>query len=196
MSTAEFLEKNWWVLVLRGVIAALFGIYALINPGAALSLLVLIFGIFLVIDGILSVVGAIVVGREGGSWGVFLLIGVLEIAVAILAFTNPDVFASLFFILIGIWALFKGLFELLLGIAISKEVEGEWMLILSGVLSMLFGVLAILFPFFESAAAGAVILLGLYALLYGVLMIIIGFGAKSLAKAVRKADAAGELPVE
>lgn len=175
----EFLEKTWWIAVLRGLIAILFGIFALVNPEGAGSLMVLIFGIFLLVDGLLNLIGSILYYRTAVDWWVYLVIGMLEIGVAIITFVRPEITGTVLAILIGLWALFKGLIELMAGIALRDEVRGEWILILAGILTIAFGVFALMLPFTESVAA--IWMLGLYALLNGTLWVVIGFEARSLA---------------
>ena len=175
----EFLEKTWWIAVLRGLIAILFGIFALVNPEGAGSLMVLIFGIFLLVDGLLNLIGSILYYRTAVDWWVYLVIGMLEIGVAIITFVRPEITGTVLAILIGLWALFKGLIELMAGIALRDEVRGEWILILAGILTIAFGFFALMLPFTESVAA--IWMLGLYALLNGTLWVVIGFEARSLA---------------
>jgi uncharacterized membrane protein HdeD (DUF308 family) len=177
---AEFLEKTWWIAVLRGLIAILFGIFALVNPEGAGSLLVLIFGIFLLVDGLLNLIGSILYYRTAVDWWVYLVIGMLEIGVAIITFVRPEITGTILAILVGLWALFKGLIELMAGNALRDEIQGEWILILAGILTLAFGVFALLLPFTKSVAA--IWMLGLYALLNGTLWVVIGFEARSLAE--------------
>ncbi len=183
----EFLEKTWWVAVLRGLIAILFGIFALVNPEGAGGLLVLIFGIFLLVDGLLNFVGSILYYRSDADWWVYLVVGMLEVGVALITFMRPDITGTVLAILIGLWALFKGLIELMAGIAFRKEVEGEWLLILAGILTLVFGVFALLLPFTESVAA--IWMLGLYAMLNGTLWVVLGFEARGLAADLRELEA-------
>lgn len=183
----DFLEKSWWIAVLRGLIAILFGIFALVNPGGAGRLLVLIFGIFLLVDGFLNFVGSILYFRSATDWWVYLVVGMLEIAVAIVTLMRPDITGTILAILVGLWALFKGLIELMAGVAIRNEVEGEWILILTGVLTLVFGVFALLLPFTESVAA--IWMLGIYAMLNGTLWVVLGFEIRSLAKELQEIEA-------
>ena len=176
---AEFLEKTWWIAVLRGLIAILFGIFALVIPQGAGSVLVLIFGMFLLVDVLLNLIGSILNYRTAVDWWVYLVIGMLEIGVAIIIFVRPEITGTVLAILIGLWALFKGLIELMAGIALRDEVRGEWILILAGIITIVFGVFALMLPFTESVAA--IWMLGLYAMLNGTLWVVIGFEARSLA---------------
>lgn len=184
---AEFLEKTWWIALLRGVLAVIFGVFALVNPEGAGYLLVFIFGIFLLVDGLINVIGSIIYIRAAVDWWVLLVVGVLEIGVALVTFAHPDITGTVLAILVGLWALFKGVIELMAGIALRNEVEGEWILILTGVLTAVFGLFALLLPFTESTAA--IWLLGLYALLNGILWVIIGFEARYLVGELREVEA-------
>ena len=176
---AEFLEKTWWIAVLRGLIAILFGIFALVIPQGAGSVLVLIFGMFLLVDVLLNLIGSILNYRTAVDWWVYLVIGMLEIGVVIIIFVRPEITGTVLAILIGLWALFKGLIELMAGIALRDEVRGEWILILAGIMTIVFGVFALMLPFTESVAA--IWMLGLYAMLNGTLWVVIGFESRSLA---------------
>lgn len=188
MTVGEWLEKNWWVALVRGLIGIAFGIFVIVWPEAAVKTLVLIFSIFLLVDGIISVIGSLV-HMKYRDWWFGLIIGMIEIGVGVATLLRPDITITVFLILIGLWALFRGLLEFMLGIAIRKEVEGEWILILSGLISMLFGALAFLAPFLDTGGA-VLVLIGIYALVSGVLWVVVGFSSRSLGRELQGMDTA------
>jgi uncharacterized membrane protein HdeD (DUF308 family) len=170
------LAQNWWAIVLRGVCAILFGLAAFAWPGITLAVLVLLYGVYALADGILAVVWA-VVGRRPGAfpWGM-LLAGLAGIGVGVLAFLWPGLTALALVYLIGVWAIVRGVFEVIAAIHLRRELEHEWLLAASGVLSILLGLFLLASP-----GAGALALLwviGAMAIAVGVLMVVLGFRLK------------------
>jgi uncharacterized membrane protein HdeD (DUF308 family) len=172
------LAQNWWALVLRGVCAVLFGVGAFAWPGITLAVLILFYGAYALVEGVLEVAWALM-GRQGGSfpWGV-LLAGLAGVAVGIVTFVSPGITALALLYLIAAWAIVRGVFEIIAAIALRKELENEWLLALSGLLSVALGVLLIVAP-----GAGVLALLwwiGGFAIVAGILMIMLGLRLKGL----------------
>jgi len=190
MTVSEWLEQNWWVALIRGLIAIAFGILVIVWPDVAVKTLVLIFAIFLLVDGLIAAIGSLM-NTKYRDWWVGLVIGIIEIGIGVATLVRPEITLTVILILIGLWAIFRGLVEFLLGIAIRNEVTGEWILILAGLISMLFGVLALLAPFIETGPA-LLVMIGIYALVIGVIWVIVAFSSKSLAKDLRELEAATE----
>jgi uncharacterized membrane protein HdeD (DUF308 family) len=172
------LAQNWWALVLRGVCAVLFGVGAFVWPGITVTLLILLYGAYTLVEGVLGVAWALV-GRQAGSfpWGV-LLAGLAGIAVGIVTFVSPGLTALALLYLIAAWAIVRGVFEVIAAISLRRELENEWLLALSGLLSVALGVLLMVAP-----GAGALALLwwiGGFAIIAGILMIMLGMRLKSV----------------
>jgi uncharacterized membrane protein HdeD (DUF308 family) len=172
------LAQNWWALVLRGVCAVLFGVGAFVWPGITVALLILLYGAYTLVEGVLGVAWALV-GRQAGSfpWGV-LLAGLAGIAVGIVTFVSPGLTALALLYLIAAWAIVRGVFEVIAAISLRRELENEWLLALSGLLSVALGVLLMVAP-----GAGALALLwwiGGFAIIAGILMIMLGMRLKSV----------------
>ena len=165
------LSKHWWLLLLRGIAAIAFGVLAFIWPGLTLLTLVILYGVFAIIDGVLAL--AAVFGRTGPDvpkWWL-VLTGILGIGAGLIALFWPGITALVLIIFIGAWAIVRGIMEIIAAIQLRKEIEGEWLLILAGVLSVLFGLGVLLYP-----GAGAVALawlIGIYAIAIGVVMIML-----------------------
>src|SRR5512135_3769825 len=162
------LARNWWALVLRGLFAVLFGIMALAWPGITLGALVLLYGAYALADGVFAI-AAVMAGRTGGRpWWSLLVEGLVGIAVGIMTFAWPGITALVLLYLIAAWAFVTGIFEIVAAIRLREEIRGEWLLALSGILSILFGLALVVYP---GAGALAVIwVIGAYAIASGVLM--------------------------
>jgi uncharacterized membrane protein HdeD (DUF308 family) len=174
----QTLARNWWAIVLRGIFAVLFGLGTFFWPGITLAVLVLLYGGYLFIDGILAILWTLARGRQGGfSWGV-LLAGLASLAAGILTLLWPSVTALVLLYLIATWAIIRGIFEILAAFHLRRELRNEWLLALNGVLTVLFGVVLIVAP---GAGALAVLwLIGSFAIVVGIVMIALGFRLKGL----------------
>jgi uncharacterized membrane protein HdeD (DUF308 family) len=174
------LAKNWWLEVLRGVAAIIFGILALANPGIALVTLVLLWGIYALVDGVLAIAAAIMGGNPMPRWWL-AIVGLAGIGAGVMTFVYPVVTAFVLLIFIAVWAIVLGIFEIYGAIKLRKEIEGEWFLILSGALSVLFGLVLLARP---GAGALAVIwIIGAYAIILGVIYVIFGLKLRKHAPA-------------
>jgi uncharacterized membrane protein HdeD (DUF308 family) len=176
------LTRNWWALAIRGVAAVIFGILAFVGPGITLAALVLLFGAYAITDGIFAIVAALNAERSERRWWALLIEGILGIIAGVLTFIVPGITALFLLYLIAFWAMVTGVFEIATAIRLRKEITGEWLLVLSGVASVLFGFLLVLFP-----AAGALALIwwiGAFALVSGVLLLALAFRLRSWGREV------------
>jgi uncharacterized membrane protein HdeD (DUF308 family) len=174
---ADMLHLRWSALLLRGFIAIGVGVLFWSRPATTLGVLILLFGAWAFIDGIVTCWLAFE-DRPQASWGWMLLDGLLGIAIGLFAFFRPAATAVGLLFLVAIWAVFRGIFEIAVAISLRKELKGEWRLLVAGILSILFGVTVLARP---GAGLIAVLwLLGMYAVLYGVMMVMLAFKARSL----------------
>jgi uncharacterized membrane protein HdeD (DUF308 family) len=177
---------HWWALALRGVLAILFGLAALLRPGIALEALILLFGAYALVDGVFSIVGVFGGARGGMPRWLLLLEGIAGIVAGIVAFVLPVLTAFALYFLIIAWALVTGVAEISTAIRLRREIEGEWAMILSGALSILFAVVLL-----ASGAIGIFTLvwaIGVYAVVFGVLLLIAAFRVRG------EADRGGGTP--
>ena len=174
----EALKRFWWVPVVRGISGIVFGIIAFAYPGLALATLVLLFGAWVLIDGVFRIVGATAGRASDPDWGFHLIIGILGIVVGILTFRAPGITALALIIYVAAWALMIGAAEIALAVKLRREIKGEWFLILMGLASIIFAALLLWNP-----GPGALALLWLiasYAIVFGLLAIFFGFRLRSL----------------
>jgi uncharacterized membrane protein HdeD (DUF308 family) len=174
----ETLKRHWWVPVLRGVAAVLFGTMAFVYPGLTVAVLVLLFGAWILVDGVFRVIGAIGHRSSDKEWGFDLIIGIMGIIIGFLTFHAPRITALALIIYIAAWALMIGATEIALAIKLRREIKGEWFLILMGLLSIVFAVMLLWNPL--PGALALVWLIGSYAIVFGFLAIILGFRLRSL----------------
>ena len=177
------LAERWWVFALRGALALLFGLGALSYPGLTVLLLIVFFGVYALIDG----VTALVMGIGEKKRPVYLLLGLISIAAGVFAIARPGATALALLWLIGIWAVAKGVAEIVAAIQIRKDVEGEWAIALSGVISVLFGVFVLARP--GAGAVALVWLIAIYAFANGILKLMLGFKLRRLKKAMESTTA-------
>ena len=179
------LSRNWWLMVLRGLLAIGFGILIFAKPGISLQVLVYLFGAYVLVEGIVGVSLAIQARDRIDSWGWLLLWGLLGIAVGILAFVKPDVTALALLFYIALWAIATGVLEIAVAIRLREIMSNEWLLILAGLLSVAFGVLLIARP--DAGALAVLSLIGAYAIVFGVLLLIFAFKVRSFVTKVTRA---------
>jgi uncharacterized membrane protein HdeD (DUF308 family) len=174
----ETLKRHWWVPVIRGIFAIVFGIIAFVYPGLTIATLVLFFGAWVLIDGIFRIVGAIGHRASDPDWGWQLVIGMLGIVVGLLTFHAPQITALALVIYIAAWALMIGASEIAIAVKMRREIKGEWFLILMGLASIVFAVLLLWNPI--AGAAAVIWLIAWYAVVIGILAIFFGFRLRSL----------------
>jgi len=173
----ELLSRYWWAFVLRGIFAIIFGLLAWIWPAITLPVIVIFFGAYAFVDGILLVINAL--GgwhREQHHW-LLLLEGLVGVGIGIITFINPAVTAIALLFYIAVWSIATGVLEISSAIQLRKEVRGEGWMVLSGIASIVFGLLLMIFP--GAGALGVIWLIAAYAIVFGVMLIGLGFKVKS-----------------
>lgn len=175
------LAQNWWAIAVRGAIAILFGVLAIAMPGITLASLIILFGIFAVIDGVFAIVSAVRAARREERWGMFVLEGVASIIAGLIALFVPLAAALAFIFLFAAWAVVTGALEIAAAIRLRREIEGEWLLGLTGALSILLGIFVAAFP--VPGLVGLVWMIGVYAIVIGIALLALAFRLRRLAHA-------------
>lgn len=170
------LQKNWWLLLLRGLLAIVFGLLALFMPNMVIVTLLFYFGFVALFSGIFLIIEGIAVKTH--DRGLHILEGVLAILFGILFLAMPAfVFASLMYF-IAFWAIIGGIMQIIYAIKLRKEIPNEWMAILNGVITLIFGILVL-----TNILAGGqalIMVFGIYALIWGIMLIGFSFKVKGL----------------
>jgi uncharacterized membrane protein HdeD (DUF308 family) len=182
---AAILHRGWWLLLLRGLVAIAFGVLTWLEPGISAAALVLLFGAYAFADGVLSAWTAIAGRADHQYWWLLLLRGLLGIGVGILALVEPGVVVLALLVYMAIWAIATGLIEIVTAIRLRREIAGEWLLIISGLVSVVFGVVLLARP--GQSVLALLWLIATFAVVFGVVLVILAFKARGFARRVAAA---------
>jgi uncharacterized membrane protein HdeD (DUF308 family) len=178
---SALLAQNWWAIALRGVFAIIFGIIALLMPGAAMLALVLLFAAYLLVDGTFAIIAAVRAARRQERWGWLIFEGLVDLVTGGIAAVWPLITIVAFALLMGAWAIVTG--ALLLGASYRLNIpHGRWLMALAGAISVIWGVLLIIWPLI-----GALVLtwwMAAYALIFGVAMLVLALRLRGRRPAV------------
>ncbi|HJE58385.1 MAG TPA: DUF308 domain-containing protein [Nocardiopsis listeri] len=171
------LSRSWWVVVVRGVAAVIFGLVALIWPGVTTVALAFVFGAFALVDGI--ALGVAAFRAAPGSRLALVIQSVLGILLGVAALIWPTVAVVALVFVIGAWAIVTGVAEIVTAVRLRAQMTSEWLLIFAGALSVIFGLLLWLWPGLGALAMVAVV--GIYAIVFGIALVIAGLRLRSVA---------------
>jgi len=172
------LSKNWWIFLLRGILAILFGVMAFAWPGLTLATLVTFFGAWALVSGCFALFGAFSGKKSGGDWWVLLLHGLLGIVVGVLTFRSPGITAIAILWYIAFWAIVTGVIEVATAIRLRKEIRGEGWIMLAGIASVIFGALLLAYP--GAGALALITLIAAYAAVFGVILVVASLRLRKL----------------
>ena len=173
--------RNWWVLLLFGLLAVVFGVLAVMAPVRTAAVLAWWLGIMAVVEGVVVLISAFK-GSAPVSRGWAVFYALVSIAFGVLAVINPLATASVLLLFLAAWLVVGGIYRIVFAIRVRKQISGEWMLILSGLLAVALGVMFALNPI--AGLAVTPLWIGVLALIYGVLQIIAAFRLRSLGKTI------------
>lgn len=172
------LARNWWILLLNGICAILFGVLAFAWPGLVLDTLIILFGVYCIADGATSAMASFTKDDRGQNWTLMLLGGIVSILSGLLAILYPNVTAFILLIMIGAWAILRGIFEIFAAIHLRKHLKNEWLLVIAGALSILFGLAIVARP--HLGAMAILWLIASMAIAKGALLVILAFRLRGL----------------
>ncbi|MGH8054872.1 MAG: HdeD family acid-resistance protein [Stenotrophomonas sp.] len=175
------LSRNWWVVLLFGLFAVVFGVLAVMAPVRTAAVLAWWLGVMAVVEGVVVLVAAIR-GSAPVSRGWAVFYALVSIAFGVLAILNPLATASVLLLFLAAWLVVAGIYRIVFAIRVRKQIEGEWLLIVSGLLAVALGVMFALNPLAGLAVTS--LWIGVLALIYGVLQIVVAFRLRSLGKAL------------
>jgi uncharacterized membrane protein HdeD (DUF308 family) len=183
MLVLAHLARYWWVFVVRGIVAILFGVLAFLRPGITLEVLVLLFAFWALFDGVFALISSVGAAEAHEPWWPLVLIGLLGIAAGLVTLRWPGITALALLFVIAYWSIFRGILEIAAAVRLRNLIQGEQWLILGGIASIAFGVLLVLYP--GSGLLAVIWLVGIYAVIFGIAGLMLGLRLKNLA---------GELP--
>ena len=174
---SKLLSHYWWVLLLRGAFAILFGIVALTYPGITLGSLVLYFAAFAFVDGISNVFHAFFGREDNESWWVLLFEGLLGIAFGVITFQAPGITTLMLLLYIGFWAVATGVLRIILALRLRHEITGEWWMALGGLVSIWFGLTMLARP--GAGALAVLTIIGIWSIVTGFSLVFLAFKVRS-----------------
>ena len=172
-------------LALRGLVAIAFGIIALVRPNLTLVVLLAFFGAFALIDGSFSLgAGLHQLAERRTDWMPFVFGGLAGIGIGLVTFFVPGITALTLVYLIAVWAIIIGVYEIMASVELRNQIQGEWMMALSGILSIVYGGLIVVYP--RSGALAIIWIIGLYAILAGLVRLFAAYQLHSGERAVQQ----------
>ena len=159
------------MLLLRGVVAFVFGLLCFAYPGVTLSVLVIVFGSYTLLDGLLAVAAAITRANSQPRWWSTLIEGVAGSVIGVVILSWPAITAPRLLYLMAIWATLTGIFKMVAARRLRRHIIGEWLLLLSGAASVVCGVLLFFMP--GSGALAVLFWIGAYAVTIGLFLVVV-----------------------
>ncbi|AHI00112.1 HdeD family acid-resistance protein [Kutzneria albida] len=181
----ELLTRNWWLVALRGVFAVVFAVLTLAWPDVTVVALVLLWGVYALVDGLSSLaLGMAVRGQRWANVG----LGVLGVLAGLLAILLPGVTAVLLLVIIAVWAIVAGLLQLVAAVLLRGVTAHAWFLIVTGALTLVLGIVLLAHP--EVGAVALVTTIAVFALIWGVSLILLALRLRGLGKRLAAAPQA------
>lgn len=171
------LARNWWALLIRGIAAVIFGILAFAMPGITWYVVCILFGAYAFVDGIFAIVSAVRAAQAHERWWPFVLEGIVGLAIGAVTFYDVRITIFAVYFTIAVWAFVTGILEIAAGVQLRKAIANEWLLILAGVASIVFGVFMFWHPI--AAAVSIIWIVATYAVFFGIVMIALAFRLRS-----------------
>jgi uncharacterized membrane protein HdeD (DUF308 family) len=171
-------SRNWWVLLIEGVIGIVFGLVAIFWPGATLAVVIWLFGLFVLLTGVVGIFAAIGAAGNGEPWGWRLTAALLGVLVGLLILRWPGVTAGILLLLIGIWAIVAGLGTIVAAVADHAEIPHSWLYVLLGAVTVIFGVAMFVWP--AAGLVTVVYLVAAFAIATGIIYCVLAFQVRSL----------------
>ena len=189
---AMTLANRWWSLALRGAAAILFGILTFITPAWSLFALLILFGVYALVDGVFNLVLALSGPRNRQRWGALVFEGIVSIVAGVLTLIWPGITGLVLVLLIAFWAIVTGVAELAAALRLRKQIRGEWLMGLSGVLSIVFGLLMLMAP--RAGALAVILWIGAYAIVFGALLLGLAFRLRAWGRTPERHVPTGGVP--
>ena len=182
------LSKNWWLVLLRGIVAILFSVLVFARPGMTLAALILAFGIYTLMEGAAGITAAIRMRKLDEHWWVLLLEGLAALAISLITLMSPGITTLVLLFYIATWAMLTGVLRVVTAIRLRHEIRGEFWMIVGGVVSVAFGVLLLRYP--GEGALAILTYIGLWSMVTGVSLVLLSFRMRHVAREVETSSGA------
>jgi uncharacterized membrane protein HdeD (DUF308 family) len=176
----ELLSRRWHLVVVRGVVAILFGVVAIAWPRITVLVLALLWGCYLLLDGIASI--AMGSAGRGTDRGYPIVLGVLGIGAGVVSFVWPQITVIVLLVLIAVWAIMAGAVQIAAAIRLRKVIRNEWFLAISGAVTLILGLLLIVQP--AEGAIALLVAIATFAIAWGVVLVVLGLRLRQLREQV------------
>jgi uncharacterized membrane protein HdeD (DUF308 family) len=177
----SLVARYWWTLVIRGLVALVFGVAMFVLPGPTLAALVLVFGAYTIADGVAALIIGIKQFGDEDRWWVTLLGGVLSVSAGAIALLSPGAVVLAVLWLIAAWAIARGAVDVVAAVQLRRVIEGEWLLALGGLLSIVFGLLLLVYP--DAGVLAVITFVGSFAVVLGIVLSVCGLRLRRVARA-------------
>ncbi len=171
-------SRNWKWMIVRGIVSIIFGIGAVLYPFTAVTALAIFFGAYVFADGVLAIVSIFTSSFARAHFWSFLIEGLAGITAGVLTFFLPEITLYVLVILVSVWAFVTGIFEIITAIKLRQIIDGQFLMIVSGILSVFFAILVFLMP--SAGIVMMIYLIGIYAVMFGILLVLLGFSMRKL----------------
>ncbi|WMJ70887.1 DUF308 domain-containing protein [Stenotrophomonas sp. 24(2023)] len=169
--------RSWWILLLYGLVAVGFGIVAIGWPLSAATALAWILGVMAIVEGVISLL-ALITGGSGASRSWLLVYVIASLGFGALAVINPLATAGVLVLFLAAWLLVAGIYRIVFALRVRRHIRGEWLLVLSGVLAVVLGLLLAANPY--AGVAVTTLWIGILTLMYGVLQVVVALRLRAL----------------
>jgi uncharacterized membrane protein HdeD (DUF308 family) len=186
------LGQYWWLFLLRGVLSIVLGVLALVWPGKTLGVLILLFGLFVLLNGIVDIFASIGAMGLHQSWGWRLAAGIFGILAGLAILRWPGVTALIMLFLVALWAIVTGIIVIVSAIADHEAMQHAWLVVLAGVISVLFGIAMFVWP--TAGLLTITYLIGIFAIVYGIMYCAVAFRVRNVAVAATGPSAPPAVP--
>jgi len=174
----DVLTRNWWAIAIRGLIGVIFGIVAFLWPLHTMAFLVALFGVYALIDGVFASIAAVNAAKAHERWQPLLVEGVAGVIMGLVALFRPGITIVALVYVIAAWAILTGALAIYAAIQLRNAISGEWMMLLSGAVSLILGVMLIVMP--SAGAVAFLWLIGSYSIIFGVLLVALAFRLRGM----------------
>lgn len=179
MLVLEQLARNWWVFLLRGLAAVVFGVLAFVWPGITLAALIILFAVWALFDGVFALISSVGAAEAHEPWWPLVFMGLLGVAAGLVALRWPSITALALLFVVAYWSILRGILEIVAAVRMRHLVPGEWWVAVGGIASIVFGLLLVISP--GTGLLAVIWLLGIYAIIFGIAQFMIGLRLRDLA---------------